>query len=81
LESNSEERRRTAREEAGRRGESPAKVEKYLAGVHYPSEKKNLIDRAQDKNAPDDVLDLLNKLLDKTYRSPIDITREIGKIE
>jgi hypothetical protein len=56
-------------------------VEKYLAGMHYPSEKKNLVDKAQDKNAPDDVMDLLNKLPDKTYKSPIDITKEIGKIE
>jgi hypothetical protein len=60
---------------------SPAIVEKYLAGMHYPAEKKNLVDKAQDKAAPDDVMDLLNKLPDKTYKSPIDITKEIGKIE
>ena len=56
-------------------------MEKYLAGMHYPAEKKNLVDKAQDKAAPDDVMDLLNKLPDKTYKSPIDITKEIGKIE
>lgn len=60
---------------------SPAIVEKYLGGVHYPSEKKNLVNNAQNKDAPDDVMDLLNKLPDKTYNSPIDITKEIGKIE
>ena len=60
---------------------SPAIVEKYLAGIHYPAEKKNLVDKAQNKDAPDDVMDLLNKLPNKTYKSPIDITKEIGKIE
>jgi len=56
-------------------------VEKYLAGMHYPAEKKNLINNARGKDAPNDVMNLLNKLPDKTYHSPIDITKEIGKIE
>lgn len=49
--------------------------------MHFPSEKKNLVEIASDKDAPDDVMDMLNKLPNKTYRSPIDITKEIGKIE
>jgi hypothetical protein len=60
---------------------SPAIVEKYLKGTRYPSEKQNLVNNAQGKDAPKDVMDLINKLPDKTYNSPIDITKEIGKIE
>jgi hypothetical protein len=60
---------------------SPAIVEKYLAGMHFPAEKKKLLDSAQNKNAPEDVINLINKLPEKTYTSPIDITKEIGKIE
>lgn len=60
---------------------SPAIVEKYLAGMHYPAEKKNLVDNAQNKEAPEDVMGLINKLPERTYNSPIDITKEIGKIE
>ena len=60
---------------------SPAIVEKYLAGMHYPAERNKLIDNAQNKNAPEDVMELLNKLPKKTYTSPIDITKEIGKLE
>lgn len=60
---------------------SPAIVEKYLAGVHYPTQKKNLVNNAQNKDAPGDVMNMINKLPDKTYNSPIDITKEIGKIE
>ena len=60
---------------------SPAIVEKYLAGMHYPAEKKKLLDNAQTRNAPNDVIELLNKFPNKTYTSPIDITKEIGKIE
>jgi hypothetical protein len=60
---------------------SPAIVEKYLCGMHYPAEKKKLVDNAQNKHAPNDVLKLINKLPEKTYTSHIDITKEIGKIE
>ncbi|HLN90062.1 MAG TPA: DUF2795 domain-containing protein [Candidatus Binatia bacterium] len=60
---------------------SPAIVEKYLAGMRYPAEKKKLCINAQNKKAPKDVMDLINKLPEKTYTSPIDITKEIGKIE
>ena len=60
---------------------SPAIVEKYLADMHFPAEKKNLLDSDTGKNAPGNVVDLLNKLPNRTYKSPIDITKEIGKIE
>ena len=59
---------------------SPAIVEKYLAGMHYPAERQKLIDNAQNKEAPGEVMNLLNKLPNKTYKSPIDITKEMGKI-
>jgi hypothetical protein len=49
--------------------------------MHYPADKRKLINNAQNKEAPNDVMDLLNKLPEKTYSSPIDITKEIGKIK
>jgi hypothetical protein len=60
---------------------SPTIVEKYLAGIHYSAEKKNLVSNAEKKDATKDVMDLLNKFPDKTYISPIDIAKEIGKME
>jgi hypothetical protein len=47
--------------------------------MHYPAEKQKLIDNAQNKGAPRDVIDLINKLPKKTYTSPIDITKESAK--
>jgi len=60
---------------------SPAIVEKYLAGIHYPTEKVNLVSNAQRRDAPQEVITVLNKMPAKTYRSPIDVTKELGKIE
>lgn len=56
-------------------------MERYLGGMHYPAEKEKLVKNAQGKGAPNDVMDLIGKLPEKTYNSPIDITKEIGKIE
>ena len=60
---------------------NPAVVVKYLRGMHYPASKKNMMDSAQSKNAPNNVMDLIGLLPDKTYISPIDVTKEMGKIK
>jgi len=74
--------RRQYTNKSGKSGHvSPAIVERYLGGMHYPAEKQNLVSNAKGKGAPNDVMDLINKLPDETYNSPIDITKEIGKIE
>jgi hypothetical protein len=74
--------RRQYTNRSGRSGHvSPAIVEKYLAGTHFPAEKTVLVANAQNKNAPQEVTSLINRLPDKTYTSPIDITKEIGKLE
>ena len=74
--------RRQYTDKSGKAGHvSPAIVERYLAGMHYPSEKKKWLVMLGRKGAPGDVMDLINKLPEKTYKSPIDITKEIGKIE
>ena len=74
--------RRQYTDRSGKTGHvSPAIVEKYLAGMHFPAEKNKLISNAHSKDAPNDVINLINRLPEKTYTSPIDITKEIGKIE
>jgi hypothetical protein len=60
---------------------SPARVEKYLAGIHYPADKEKLVANAKQKSAPQDVMSMVQRLPEKTYNSPIDITKAIGKIE
>ncbi len=49
--------------------------------MNYPAEKKKLLDNEQKKDAPVNVIDLINKIPNERYASPIGITKEIGKIE
>jgi len=57
---------------------NPAVVEKYLAGVDYPASRDDLIKRAKDNKANKDVIDTISSLPEKTYNSPIDISKAMS---
>ena len=61
---------------------SPAQIQQSLNGVDYPASKKDLINHASNnKDKNDEVMEVLNQLPEKDYHSPIDVTKEVGKIE
>lgn len=61
---------------------NPVQVQKYLSGVDYPATKYDLIEAAEDEDAPDDVLDMLNQLPeDKEFNGPDDVSEAIGSLE
>jgi len=55
---------------------SPILVEKYLSGISFPVNKETLIQVAKNNNAPDTVMQLLNKIADEEYSSVIEVARE-----
>ena len=60
---------------------SPAAVERYLKGIHFPASKNDLIARAHDNGAPDDVMSVLHRFGDHEYHSAIDVSKEVGRVE
>ena len=60
---------------------NPVQVQKFLGGVDYPCSKDDLIKSAKKDGADDQVIKTLQKLPDKQYDAPIDVNKEIGKIE
>lgn len=61
---------------------SPAQIQERLDGVDYPASKQDLINHAGkggDKN--EEVMNILKQLPDKEYNSPVDVSKEVGKIE
>jgi len=60
---------------------NPATVEKYLAGVDYPANRQDLLDRARMNDADMNVMDTLDSLPDQTYRSPIDVSKAMAGSE
>jgi hypothetical protein len=68
------------RAEAAREYVGVADLPGYLEGTTYPAEKRDLIARARENNAPQSVIDALSKFEEKTYRSREDVTSEFGRI-
>lgn len=60
---------------------SPVAIEKHLKGVDYPASNEDLIQHAQDQNAPEDVLSVLKRMPEQKYNSPIDVTKAAGQLE
>jgi hypothetical protein len=60
---------------------STGEVLEYLRGIDLPKSKSELVQYAQSKNAPKDVIDLLNKIPDQQFGNTADITHAIGQVE
>jgi hypothetical protein len=59
---------------------SPAAIERYLKGIHYPASKEDLVNQAKQNSAPSDVMHVLNRFADKDYVSTIEVAKEVGRL-
>jgi Protein of unknown function (DUF2795) len=59
---------------------NPVQVQKYLGGVDYPARKQDLVKRAQQEGADENVLAALERLPDQTYQSPADVSEALGSL-
>ena len=59
---------------------NPIQLEKYLKGVDYPANKNDLIKRAEQNGADQQVLDTLKQLPDRTFEGPSGVSKAIGDI-
>lgn len=65
----------------GMGGQSPANIAHYLQGIDFPISKQDLISHAEDNNAPDEVIDLLENLPDQEYHSMSDLMQGVGQVK
>ncbi|NKE56005.1 DUF2795 domain-containing protein [Lentzea sp. PSKA42] len=57
---------------------NPIQVQKYLSGVDYPVTKRQLLDKARDNGAGEDVLAALEKLPERDYNGPNAVSAEVS---
>jgi len=62
-------------------GNSPANVQKYLHGVSYPADKKDLVEQARRNDAPDEVVETIEALPEEHYGGPQDVMKGYGETE
>ena len=51
---------------------------KYLKGINYPVRREQIVEQARASGAPDDVIELFQKLSDREFSSAIDVGRTIA---
>ena len=59
---------------------APAEIQEHLQGVEYPVQKGDLILHAQNGGAPAEILALLQKLPEREYRTPLDVSMSLTRI-
>ena len=60
---------------------NPIQVQKFLSGIDYPAKKQDLVDKAQQEGADQEVIDTLQQMPGDNFNSPNDVSQAIGKIE
>lgn len=57
---------------------SASEVNRFIGGMDFPAGKKDLIEHARGKNAPREVLDLMEDFPDREYNSAAEVGQAIG---
>ncbi|XWK86351.1 MAG: DUF2795 domain-containing protein [Phormidium sp.] len=60
---------------------NPVQIQKDLKGINYPVSKENLVKHAQKNGADEKVRATLEKLPDREYGTPTEVSKAIGQID
>ena len=60
---------------------NPVQVQKFLGGLDYPAGKEDLIKRAEQEGAVENVRSTLEKIPDQEYETPADVSQGVDKVE
>jgi Protein of unknown function (DUF2795) len=65
---------------AVRRKANPVEVQRFLDGVSYPTRKGDLLGEAERKGASQKVRSTLDRLPDKRFKDPTEVSEAVGKL-
>jgi hypothetical protein len=60
-------------------GHSPANMQKFLKGQHYPARKEELVKTAQSNNAPQEIIHWIQGLPEEQFGGPQDVMKAYGE--
>jgi hypothetical protein len=60
---------------------NPIQVQKFLGGIDYPASKDDLLQKARQEGASQEVVSTLESMPGDRYNSPNDVSEAIGKLE
>lgn len=65
----------------GSRGRSPSQAVAFLEGLHFPCSKAEMVNYAEEIEAPDEIIDLLEQLPHVHYGSRADVVSDVTQFE
>lgn len=65
----------------GMGGRSPANIANFLEGIDFPASKDEIVNYAEDNNAPQEIIDVMDQLPDQEYNSMADVMSGVGQVE
>jgi hypothetical protein len=58
-----------------------SKIQEILKSVNFPASKQDIIAKAKETGADNDIISMLGKLTEKQFQSPTDVMDEVTKIQ
>ena len=59
---------------------NPIQAQKFLKGIDYPASKQEVLETARRNKADDNVLSTLERIPDREYEGPTNVTKAIGEL-
>ncbi len=59
---------------------NPVQLQKYLKGIDYPADKQEVVKTAKQQEAPEEVVDFLERLPMERFNSPNEVSEAAGKL-
>ncbi|MDE2599473.1 MAG: DUF2795 domain-containing protein [Rhodocyclaceae bacterium] len=55
-------------------------MQKFLGGIDYPVVKQDLIDQAEQNGADKQTMAALERIPEREYENPVEVSREVSKL-
>jgi hypothetical protein len=62
-------------------GHSPANVTHHLKGIHFPAQKRDLVQQAKKNGAEQDIMQVLNAMPEQEFANIADVMKAVGEAE
>ena len=65
----------------GPAGQSPIDVTHHLKGIHFPTEKRDLVEQAKKNGAPSEIMEAIEAMPEQSYETMADVMKGFKQAE
>lgn len=60
---------------------NPIELQKHLKGLDYPASKDEIVQKANQQGADDEITQVLSQLPDREFKTPAEINEAVGDMQ